>query len=112
MEDAAREAYEYYHGLRYEAMEADRFRYLPRYDAQKKDWSVTDPQHSSSTLDTTVWYALALKVGNEDLQKELRGVYKVARRYQKEIDKMRARLGQPLLYKKMDEDYDVHHDDS
>jgi hypothetical protein len=40
MEDAAREAYEYYHGLRYEAMETDRFRYLSRYDAQKKDWVV------------------------------------------------------------------------
>jgi hypothetical protein len=59
-----------------------------------------------------VRYALALKVGNEDLQKELRGVYKAARRYQKEINKLRARLGQPSLYKKLDEDYDVHHDDS
>jgi hypothetical protein len=67
MEDAAWEAYEYNHGLQYEAMEADRFRYLPRYDAQKKDWVVTDPQHNSPALDTTVWYALALKVGNEDL---------------------------------------------
>jgi hypothetical protein len=112
MEDAAREAYEYYHGLRYEAMEADRFRYLPRYDAQKKDWVVIDPQHSSPALDTIVWYALALKVGNEDLQKELRGVHKAARRYQKVIDKLRARLGQPPLYKKLDEDYDVHRDDS
>jgi hypothetical protein len=33
MEDAAREAFEYYHGLRYEAMEAGRFKYLPRYDS-------------------------------------------------------------------------------
>jgi hypothetical protein len=48
---------------------------------------VTDPQHSSPALDTTVRYALALKVGNEDLQKELHGVHKVVRRYQKEIDK-------------------------
>jgi hypothetical protein len=68
-------------------MEADRFRYLPRYDVHKKDWVVTDPQHSSPALDTTVRYALALKVGNEDLQKELHGVHKVVRRYQKEIDK-------------------------
>jgi hypothetical protein len=51
-------------------------------------------------------------VGNEDLQKELRGVHKAARHYQKEIDKLRARLGQPPLYKKLDEDYDVHQDDS
>jgi hypothetical protein len=112
MEDVAQEAYEYYHGLRYEAMEADWFRYLPHYDAQKKDWVVTDPQHSSPALDTTVLYALALKVGNEDLQKELRGVYKATRRYQKEINMLRAQLGQPLLYKKLDEDYDVHDDDS
>jgi hypothetical protein len=48
-------------------MEANRFRYLTRYDSQKKDWVVIDPQHSSPALDTTVWYALALKVGNEDL---------------------------------------------
>jgi hypothetical protein len=67
MEDATREAYEYYHGLRYEAMEADRFWYLLRYDAHKKDWVVTDPQHSSPTLDTIVRYALALKVENKDL---------------------------------------------
>jgi hypothetical protein len=37
-----------------------------------------------------VRYALTLKVGNEDLRKELRGVYKAAWRYQKEIDKLRA----------------------
>jgi hypothetical protein len=59
-----------------------------------------------------VRYALALKVGNEDLQKKLRRMYKAARRYQKEIDKLRAQLGQPPLYKKLDEDYDVHDDDS
>jgi hypothetical protein len=93
MEDVAREAYKYYHGLRYEAMEADCFRYLPRYDAQKKDWVVTDPQHSSLALDSTMRYALALKAGNEDLQKELLGVHKAVRRYQKEINKLRARLG-------------------
>jgi hypothetical protein len=51
-------------------------------------------------------------VGNEDLQKELHRVYKAARRYQKEIDKLRALLGQPSLYKKLDEDYDVYDDDS
>jgi hypothetical protein len=39
-------------------------------------------------------------------------VHKAARRYQKEIDKLRARLGQSPLYKKLDEDYDVHQDDS
>jgi hypothetical protein len=59
-----------------------------------------------------VRYALALNVGNEDLQKELRGVYKATRHYQKEIDKLRAQLGQPPLYKKLDEDYDVHDYDS
>jgi hypothetical protein len=112
MEDATLKANEYYHGLRYEAMEADCFRYLPRYDSQKKDWVVTDPQYSSHALDTTVRYALTLKVGNKDLQKELRGVYKATRRYQKEINKLRAQLGQPPLYKNLDEDYDVHDDDS
>jgi hypothetical protein len=44
-----------------------------------------------------MWYALALKVGNEDLQKELHGVYKATRYYQKEINKLRAQLGQPPL---------------
>jgi hypothetical protein len=73
---------------------------------------VTDPQHSSPALDTIVRYALALKLGNEDFQKELRGVHKATIHYQKEIDKLRARLGQPPLYKKLDEDYDVHQDDS
>jgi hypothetical protein len=42
----------------------------------------------------------------------MHGLYKAARHYQKEIDKLRAQLGQPPLYKKPDEDYDVHDDDS
>jgi cytoplasmic iron level regulating protein YaaA (DUF328/UPF0246 family) len=79
MEDTAREAYEYYHGLLYEAMEADRFRYLPRYDVQKKDWVV---------IVSTALLPWTLPCGM---------LYKAARRYQKEIDKLRARLGQRPL---------------
>jgi hypothetical protein len=48
-------------------MDANRFKYQPRYDAQKKDWVVTDAQDSSPTMDATMRYALALNVGNEDL---------------------------------------------
>jgi hypothetical protein len=32
MEDAAQDAYMYYHGRRFEAMKENRFRFLPRYD--------------------------------------------------------------------------------
>jgi hypothetical protein len=59
-------------------------------------------------LDATVWHAHALKIENSDLKRELRDMYKAGRRFQKEIDDLRAQLEKPPLYKKLDEDYDVH----
>jgi hypothetical protein len=108
MEDAALEAYQYYHGLRYEAMGADRFRYLPHHDPPEGSWVITNPEDSYPTLDATVRHAHALKIENGDLKRELRDLYKTWRRFQKEIDDLRAQLGKPLLYKKLDKDYDIH----
>jgi hypothetical protein len=110
MEGAAQEACQYYHGLRYEAMGADRFRYLPRHDPQEGSWVITNPEDSYPTLDATVRHVHALKIENGDLKRELYDRYKAGRRFQKEIDDLRAQLGKPPLYKKLDKDYDVHDD--
>jgi hypothetical protein len=110
MEDAAQEAYQYYHGLCYEAMGADRFRYLPRHDPQEGSWVITNLEDNYPTLDATVWHVHALKIENGDLKRELCDRYKAGRRFQKEIDDLRAQLGKPPLYKKLDKDYYVHDD--
>lgn len=100
MEDAAQEAYIHYHGRRYEAMKEDRFRYLPRYLESEGDWVITNPEDSYPTLDATARHVHALKMENEDLKVELRDAHRAGRRFQKEIDALRAQLEMPPLYKK------------
>ena len=74
MEDAAQEAYIHYHGQRYEAMNEDRFRFLPRYDPNDGTWVIQNPQNSDPTLDATVRHVHVMQMENEDLKEELREV--------------------------------------
>jgi hypothetical protein len=60
MEDAAQEAYLHYHGRRFEDMQDNRYRYLPRYDLKEKTWAVLAPSASDPTLDTTVRHLSAM----------------------------------------------------
>ena len=86
MEDAAQEAYIHYHGQRYEAMNEDRFRFLPRYDPNDGTWVIQNPQISDPTLDATVRHVHVM---------------------QKEIDALRAQLGLPPLYEKKPPEFTV-----
>jgi hypothetical protein len=100
MEDAAQAAYLHYHGRRFEDMQDDRYRYLPRYDSREKTWAVLAPPASDPTLDTTVRHLSAMQEVNEALREELRAAQKSEKRLQNQIDEMAVQLGQPTIYKK------------
>jgi len=54
MEDAAQSAYTHYHGLRYEAMRADQYKFLPHHDSTIGTWSIENTQEVDTPLDVTV----------------------------------------------------------
>ncbi|XP_021306221.1 uncharacterized protein LOC110431427 [Sorghum bicolor] len=72
MEDAVQMAYTHYHGLRYEAMTADQYKFLPRHDSTIGTWSIENPQEVDTPLDATVRHMHVLQMANDDLQEELR----------------------------------------
>jgi hypothetical protein len=88
MEDAAQEAYLYYHGRRFEAMQDNRYRFLPRYDHVERTWVVLAPSASDPTMDTTVRHLSAMQEANEALREELRAAQKSEKCLQKQIDEM------------------------
>jgi hypothetical protein len=100
MEDVAQEAYLHYHGRRFEDMQGNRYRFLPRYDPVEKTWAVLAPSASDPTMDTTVRHLNAIQEANEALKDELRAAQKSEKRLQKQIDEMAVQLGQPTMYKK------------
>jgi N-acetylneuraminic acid mutarotase len=100
MEDAAQEAYLHYHDNRFEDMQSNRYRFLPRYDPVEKTWAVLAPSTSDPTMDTTVRHLSAMQEANEALKDELRAAQKSEKRLQKQIDEMAVHLGQPTIYKK------------
>jgi hypothetical protein len=88
MEDTAQEAYLYYHGRRFEAMQENRYRFLPRYDHVERTWAVLAPSAADPTIDTTVRHLCAMQKTNEELKEELRAAQKSTKRLQKQIDEM------------------------
>jgi hypothetical protein len=73
-------AYLHYYGRRFEDMQNDRYRYLPRYDPKEKTWAVLAPSASDPTLDTTVRHLSAMQEANEALREELRVAQKSKKR--------------------------------
>ena len=71
MEDAAQDAYIYYHGRRFEAMKEDHFRFLPRNDHESV-WQVLAPPESDPTLEATVQHVHAMQGVDEEVKEELR----------------------------------------
>ena len=59
MEDAAQDAYIYYHGRRFEASKEDHFRFLPCND-HEGNWQVLAPPESDPTLEATVQHVHAM----------------------------------------------------
>jgi hypothetical protein len=100
MEDVAPEAYLYYHGRRFESMQENCYRFLPRYDHAERTWAVLAPLVTDPTMDTTVRHLCAMQEANEALKEELRAAQKSEKRLQKQIDDMATQLGQPTMYKK------------
>jgi hypothetical protein len=100
MEDAAQEAYLHYHGRRFEDMQGNRYRFLPRYDPVEKTWVVLAPSTFDPTMDTTVRHLSAMQEANKALNDELRVAQKSEKRLQKQIDEMAVQLGHPTMYKK------------
>jgi hypothetical protein len=88
MEDAAQEAYLYYHGRRFEAMQENRYRFLPRYDHVERTWAVLAPSAADPTMDTTVKHLCAMHETNEALKEKLCAAQKSEKRLQKQIDDM------------------------
>jgi hypothetical protein len=76
MEDAAQVAYLHYHGRRFEDMQNDRYRYLPRYDLKENTWVVLAPLVSDPTLDTIVRHLSVMQEANEAPREELRAAQK------------------------------------
>jgi hypothetical protein len=71
MEDAALEAYVYYHGRHFYDMQENRYQFLRRHDHEDKTWVVLTPSAADPTMDTTVRHLCATHVENEALKKEL-----------------------------------------
>jgi hypothetical protein len=88
IEDAMQEAYLYYHGRRFEAMQENRYRFLPRYDHVERIWVVLALSASDPTMDTTVRPLCAKQGANEALKEEHRAAQKSKKHLQKQIDDM------------------------
>jgi hypothetical protein len=87
-ENVAQEAYLYYHGHRFEAMQENRYRFLPRYDHVERTWAVLAPSAADPTMDTIVRHLYAMQEANEALKEELHAAQKSAKRLPKQIDEM------------------------
>jgi hypothetical protein len=88
MEDAALEAYVYYHGRHFYDMQENRYQFLRRHDHEDKTWVVLTPSAADPTMDTTVRHLCATHVENEALKEELWMAQKFVKRLQKQIDEM------------------------
>ena len=71
MEDAAQDAYIYYHGRRFEAMKEDRFRFLSHSD-QEGNWQVLAPPESDPTLEAIVRHVHAMQGVDEEVKGDVR----------------------------------------
>ena len=99
MEDAAQDAYIYYHGRRFEAMKEDHFRFPPRND-HEGNWQVPAPPESDPTLEATVHHVHAMQGVDEEVKGELCASQRAERRLQKQVDELCAQLGLSPIYKK------------
>jgi len=100
MEDTAQAAYFHYHGRRFEAMQEDRYRFLPHNDPDGRTWHVLAPPAGDPTLDMTVRHISVVYEMNVTLRQELRVSQQAGKRLQQQVDELRGQLGQPPIYKK------------
>lgn len=97
MEDAAFNAYLYYHGRRFEAME-DCFRFYPRYDPMEDTWAIKHPEGLSLTLEAQVWLTFWQQMMIGALKEELRKQRNFNKQARVVIDDYRAQLNLPRIH--------------
>ena len=101
MEDVAFNAFVYYHGLRSDKTLKGALRHFPCFLHDKGIWTVPPADDSSLTLQATVGLARELALHEVDLKDELLKEKELKEQAYKEIDQLRAELGRPKIYEKL-----------
>jgi hypothetical protein len=101
MEDVAYIAFVYYHGLRSDKTLQGALRHFPYFLHDKGVWTVLLTDDSSLTLQATVGLVRELALHEVDLKIELLKEKELKEQAYKEIDKLRAELGHPKIYEKL-----------
>jgi hypothetical protein len=101
MEDVAYNAFVYYHGLRSDKTLQGALRHFSCLLHDKDVWTVPLADDSSLTLQATVGLVHELGLHEADLKDELLKEKKQKKQAYKEIDELRAALGLPKNYEKL-----------
>jgi hypothetical protein len=101
MEDVAYHAFVFYHGLRYDKMQKGALMHYPIYLHDKGIWTIPRADDSSLILQATVELVRELALHEADLKDELLKEKELKEQAYKEIDDLRAELGRPKIYEKL-----------
>jgi hypothetical protein len=101
MEDVAYNAFVFYHGLRSNKTLKGALRHFPCFLHDKGVWTVPLADDSSLTLQATVGLVRELALHEVDLKDELLKEKELKEQAYKEIDELRAELGRPKIYEKL-----------
>jgi hypothetical protein len=101
MEDVAYNAFVFYHGLRSDKTLKGALRHFPYFLHDKGVWTVPLADDSSLTLQATVGLVRELALHEVDLKDELSKERELKEQAYKEIDALRAELGRPKIYEKL-----------
>jgi hypothetical protein len=101
MEDVAYNAFVFYHGLRFDKTLKGVLRHFPCFLHDKGVWTAPLADDSSLTLQATVGLVRELALHEVDLKDELSKDKELKEQAYKEIDELRAELGHPKIYEKL-----------
>jgi hypothetical protein len=101
MEDAAFNAYLYYHGHRFEAMKEDCFRFFPHYDPKEDTWVIKHPEGLSPTLVVQVRLTNNQQIVIDVLKEELRKQRNFNEQARVVIDDYRAQRNMSRIHEKI-----------
>jgi hypothetical protein len=101
MEDVAYNVFVYYHGLRSDKTLQGALRHFSSFLHDKGVWTVPLADDSSLTLQATVGLVRELALHEVDLKDELLKEKELKEQAYKEIDELRAELGRPKIYEKL-----------
>jgi hypothetical protein len=101
MEDVAYNAFVYYHGLRSDKTLQGALWHFPCFFHDKGVWTALLADDSSLTLQATVRLVRELALHEVDLKDKLLKENELKEQAYKEIDELRAELGHPKTYEKL-----------